>query len=236
MIALAASSVSDWRNAMSARIKWPARCAFVGVVLQSIGCAADTAGTEALGLHQAHTAEEIALPDGNTTAPGASGRGSAIRPTSGFVAATRDPKASPYLVTESALIANGGISSEQSDPLLESRALFAEALQRMGEDEKKSMEAQDLAKHYRSALDQAMGAHGVVEDLTCGLSLCMGSVSARSRADHDAWAERLYENAGAARHVIVDVFEADGDRLQNRFLFSADAAIKAIVLPPKRDR
>jgi hypothetical protein len=97
------------------------------------------------------------------------------------------------------------------------------------------MEAQDLAKHYRNAIERAVGAQGVVEDLTCGLSLCMGSVAARSRADHDAWAERLYENPEAVRHVTLHVFEVNGDRLQNRFLFSTDAAIKAIALPPKRN-
>lgn len=150
--------------------------------------------------------------------------------------ATPDPNASRHLRTESAFIERGGISSENVDPLLESRELFSMAFKRMSEDERKSMNAQDLARHYRNAFERAVAAQGIVEDLTCGLSLCMGSVSARSRADHDAWAERLYADAGAVRHVTFDVFEANGDRLQNRFLFSADAAIKAIILPPKRDR
>lgn len=98
------------------------------------------------------------------------------------------------------------------------------------------MEAQDLARHYRSALERAVGVQGVVEDLTCGLSICMGLVSARSRADHDAWDERLYEDSSAARHVILQAVEMNGDRLQNRFLFSTDSGIKAIALPPRRDR
>ncbi|MFI8718741.1 hypothetical protein ACIGHF_12785 [Stenotrophomonas sp. NPDC077464] len=106
----------------------------------------------------------------------------------------------------------------------------------MSEDERKSTDAQDLAKLYRNALERAVGAQGIVQNLACGMSLCMGSVSSQSRADRDAWAERLHEDADAARHVTFDVFEVNGDRIQNRFLFSADPSINAIVLPPRRDK
>jgi len=149
--------------------------------------------------------------------------------------ACTDANASPYLVTESAFIERDGISSQNADPLFESSARFSQALAKMREDEKKSIEAQDLTRHYRSALERAVGTQGVVEDLTCGLSLCMGAVSAGSHADHDAWAERLYQDPGAVRHVILGTIERDGDRFESRFLFSADSAIKAIILPPKRD-
>lgn len=143
--------------------------------------------------------------------------------------------ASPHLATESEFIKGGGISSEWADPVLESGDLFSSALQRMSEDEAESTEAQDLARRYRNALERAVGTQDVVEDLTCGVSLCMGAVSSQSRADRDAWAERLYEDADAVRHVTFDVFEMNGDRLHNRFLFSADVAIKAIVVPADAD-
>lgn len=142
------------------------------------------------------------------------------------------PSALRFLATESTFITGGGISSDKADPILETREAFSKAFQRMSEDESKSTEAQNLSRHYRNALERAAGVQGVVEELTCGMSLCMGSVSSRSRADRDAWAERLYEDAGAVRHVTLDVFETIGDRLHNRFLFSTDAAIKAISLPP----
>jgi hypothetical protein len=193
-------------------------------------------GRDAANPREARTAGEVARPEGIVTLPGNPVPAPALRSTSASIATTPDPKISPYLVTESAFIERGGISSETTDPILESRDLFSKTFERMSEDEKKSMEAQDLAKHYRNALERAVGDLGVVEDLTCGLSLCMGSVAARSRVDHAAWAERLYEDPDAARHVILDVFEMNGDRLQNRFLFSTDSAIKAIVLPPRRNR
>ncbi|MFL9583806.1 hypothetical protein [Stenotrophomonas sp. AB1(2024)] len=219
-------------------INWPFKCVMVAVVLQCIGCAADATGTDSTDPRAARSLAEAAISEDASSGPGdpVSASVSADRPAWASDPAVDDPKASPYLATESEFIERGGISSEWADPFLESRELFSSALQRMSEDERRSMEAQDLARRYRNALERAVGAQGVVEDLTCGLSLCMGSVSSQSRADRDAWAERLYEDADAVRHVTFDVFEMNGDRLHNRFLFSADAAIKAIVLPPRRDK
>lgn len=223
---------------MSTQIKWPAMCALLAVVLQCIGCAADAVGVDSSDARAARSLAEAAGSEGTSSEPGdpITTSVSANRPTWVSKPAEDDPRASPYLATESEFIDRGGISSERADLFLESRELFSNALQRMSEDEGKSMEAQNLARRYRNALERAVGTQGVVDDLTCGVSLCMGSVSSRSRADRDAWAERLYEDADAARHVTFDVFEMNGDRLHNRFMFSADAAIKGIVLPPRRDK
>lgn len=219
-------------------INWPSKCALVAVALQCIGCAADVTGTDSSYPRAAHRLVETGNPEDTSSVPGdpVSTSVSADRPAWASDPAVADPETSPYLATESEFIERGGISSEWADPFLGSRELFSDALQRMSEDEGKSIEAQDLARRYRNALERAVGAQDVVEDLTCGLSLCMGSVSSRSRADRNAWAERLYEDADAARHVTFDVFEMNGDRLHNRFLFSADAAIKSVALPPRRDR
>lgn len=216
-------------------IKSSVRCILVATVLQCIGCSTDTAGADATGTPEAPTAGAVAGPVATATAPDNPVFAPELRPTSAPVAAKLDSDPPAYLPAESAFIAGEGISTEGSDPILESREHFSKALAKMSDDEKKSVEAQDLARHYRNAIERAVGAQGVVEDLTCGLSLCMGSVAARSRADHDAWAERLYEDPDAVRHVTLQVFEVKGDRLQNRFLFSTDAAIKAIALPPKRN-
>lgn len=215
-----------------------ARCALVAVTMQCIGCAAEPVDAGSIEPRETlrsrsvtSLGEGLAVSDDRMPS-----RVSALRPTPRSEPTTPDSKASPYLATESAFIDRNGVSSEMTDPLLESRDLFTKAFERMSEDEKKSMDAQDLANHYRSALERAVGNQGIVEGLTCGLSLCMGLVSARSRADHDAWEDRLYEDSSAERHVILQAVEMNGDRLQNRFLFSTDSAIKAIVLPPRRDR
>lgn len=210
----------------------------VAVTLQCVGCAVETSGTDTSDPQSA-----LRLPGGEH--PGDISKGpddsafasvSLARHTGTYNPAVPASAHSPYLLTESAFIEDGAISTESSDPILESRALFSRAFDRMREDEKKSLEAQDLAKHYRTALERAVGMQGIVEDLTCGLSLCMGLVSAKTREDHDGWDDRLYEDPSAVRHVILQTIEMSGDRLQNRFLFSTDSAIKAIALPPKRDR
>lgn len=219
-------------------VNWPYKCVLIAVALQCIGCAVDVVGTHSSDSRAQQEFAEAASPDDTS-----SGLGDAVtasdfsdRPTWASDPAIHDPEVSTYLASESEFIERGGISSEQADPLLESRELFMNAIQRMREDEEKSIEAQDLARHYRSALERAVGEHDVVEDVTCGLSLCMGSVSSRSRADRDAWAQRLYEDTDAVRHVTFDVFDRYDGRLHNRFLFSADDAIRAIALPPRRDR
>jgi len=223
-------------------IGWSLRCALGAVALQCVGCAADSMSTHALDAPGALNIEEIGKRGEASTAssPSASDSPSASAPSLRYSLpvdpAARSPEGSAYLATESEFIKGRGISAEATDPLLESKELFSIAFKRMSEEESRSIEAQDLAKHYKSALTRAVGAQGVVEDLTCGLSLCMGSVSAATRADHDAWEDRLHEDPGAVRHVILQAVEMNGGRLQNRFLFSTDAGIKAIVLPRKHDR
>ena len=219
-------------------INRPSMCVWVAMALLCVGCAADLTGTDSSDWRAASGRAEAANAEGTPPDPSepVSASVSADRPTLASDSALEDSNSSAQLATESEFIQQGGISTEWADPVLESRELFSTALRRMSEDERKSMEAQDLTKRYRRALERAVGAQGVVENLTCGLSLCMGSVSSQSRADRDAWAERLYEDADAVRHVTFDVFDMNGDRLHNRFLFSADDAIKAIALPPRRDK
>lgn len=217
-------------------ISLSSKCALVALTLQCLGCAADATGTVTAEPGAAVSVVDVAERGESSTSSddSTSASVSVVRYSPASDPAASDSRTSPYLVTESAFIKHGAVSSETTDPLLDSKEMFTSAFERMSADEKKSMEAQDLAKHYRDALERAVGSQGVVEDLTCGLSLCMGLVSAISRADHDAWDERLLQDSTAARHVILQAIEMNGDRLQNRFLFSTDSAIKGIALPPKR--
>ncbi len=213
------------------------RRALVAAVLQCVGCQTEAVGTDIGDLRGPADVREATSRDAGVI-PAAVDPALlfAGHPARASDAAAQRPSASAYLVTESAFIVHGAISSERADPLLESMALFSKAMQSMREDERRSMEAQDLARHYRNALERAVGEQGVVADLTCGVSLCMGLVSAPSLADHDAWQERLYEDPAAVRHVTLHALEKNGDQLQNRFLFSTDSAIKGIALPPRRNR
>ncbi|MBT2767287.1 hypothetical protein J7J08_06525 [Stenotrophomonas sp. ISL-67] len=78
--------------------------------------------------------------------------------------------------------------------------------------------------------ERAVGTNGAVENLSCGLSVCVGSVRAGSIADHDAWLSRLQEDPGAHTYGFVEAIERTGDQFQSRFVFSTDPALKAILL------
>jgi hypothetical protein len=138
--------------------------------------------------------------------------------------------ASPYLPTESTFIDQSGISGDRSEEILENSALFSKALDGMRGDEATNVEAQELAQHHRRVLERAVGEQGIVNDLTCGLSLCMGSVTSRTTAEHEDWSGRLVKDPAARRYGAIHKYEAVGDQVQNRFVFSADPAIAALVL------
>lgn len=135
-----------------------------------------------------------------------------------------------YLATESTLVEQDGLSAGRSDPILESQDMFSRALQKMSSDEGTSLEAADLAKHYRQALERAVGTGGAVEGLSCGLSLCMGAVRASSVEAHEAWLSRLNQDPAAARYGFIETIERVGDQYQSRFLFSTDPALRAIIV------
>lgn len=212
-------------------IKWPVRCTIIAVALQCIGCAADTLGND---IAETGTPTEIrndARQEGLATRPDIhSIAAPAMRPTPLDVQKARYTGGSPYLPTESALIQHGGISGDRSIEMLEDTTMFAKALERMRADERTSLEAQALARHHGNVLQRAVGSQGVVEDLTCGLSLCLGAVTARSEADHDAWHDRLVKDPAARRYGAVHRHQPVGDQLQQRFVFSADPAVAAIYM------
>jgi hypothetical protein len=170
-----------------------------------------------------------ARQEGVSTPPGIDPLGAPdARPSLEAAEKGRDLIASPYLSTESTLIEQDALSADRADEILEDGALFAKALERMRDDEKTSMEAQDLARHHRSVLVRAAGTQGVVNDLTCGLSLCIGAVTAHSREDHDAWHGRLVKDPAARRYGAIHWIEPVADQFQKRFVFSADPAVATI--------
>lgn len=119
-----------------------ARCALVAAALQCVGCQSEAAGADVSHPSGSTEVREAASPDVVATSVGG-GRVllSAIRPALDSGAETRHPSASAYLATESTFITPGAISSETSDPILESMELFSKAMQSMREEEGNGMEA-----------------------------------------------------------------------------------------------
>jgi hypothetical protein len=133
-----------------------------------------------------------------------------------------------HLQSESALIFEGGISSQVSEELLRSGRSTSDAIDRLTVDAASSTEAQDLAKHYRSSIARAMGEDALLERLSCGLSICIGIARARSNADHEAWGQRLASDTSSPTYSYAETSENIGAGYENRFIFSTDPAMNSI--------
>jgi hypothetical protein len=210
-------------------IKCLVRSTAVAVALQCIGCTSDTVGTD---FDDTRTATEVRKDARQELAATRTGidpiAAPAVPRTPAEDRKEGNPEASPYLATESELIVHNSISIDMSNEMLEDNALFSSALERMRDEERTSAEAQQLARHHREVLERAVGELGVVEDLTCGLSLCIGSVTSLTQADHEAWSRRLVKDPAARRYGAVHSYEPVGDQLQHRFVFSTDPAVAAL--------
>lgn len=160
-------------------------------------------------------------------------RGHSVRKESrgGTIAQGLMREPSGLLATESTLVADQGVSAQVATDLLSSPEHLAKAVQKMERDASGSPEAQDLAKHYRSAISRAVGSDGAVENFSCGLSVCAGSVRSRLDVDQDAWVSRLNDDKSALTYSYVDTAERVGGFNEIRFVFSTDPALNAIVTP-----
>ncbi|MFL9583340.1 hypothetical protein [Stenotrophomonas sp. AB1(2024)] len=144
---------------------------------------------------------------------------------------TRESAPSIHLVAESKFIEYSGLSRAHAEEVLGSSAGFSRALDEMSSEAAKIMEAQDLADHYRSALTQAVGTDGAVASLSCGLSMCMGSVHTRLGVDNDQWAQRFLDAPSTRVFGHLAAVEKIGDLNESRFIFSTDPDIPGIFVP-----
>ncbi len=133
-----------------------------------------------------------------------------------------------HLQSESALIFEGGISSQVAADLLRSGRSTSDVIDRMTQDAATSTEAQDLAKHYRSSITRAMGEDAQLERLSCGLSICIGIARAKSNADHEAWGRRLASDQSSPTYSYAEASENLGSGYENRFIFSTDPVMNSI--------
>ncbi len=132
------------------------------------------------------------------------------------------------LPSESGFVFNDGLSNQASEDVLRSRNNISNAIDRMARDAAASPEAQDLTQHYRSSLARAIGRDGVLERLSCGLSICIGIVQARSSADHEAWGRRFASDNTSPTYSYAEATENIGIGYENRLIFSTDPAMNSI--------
>lgn len=136
---------------------------------------------------------------------------------------------SGYLSTESDMVDEGRISAQKATQVLASSKSLSRTVEAMERDAAKSLEARDLTKLYRESLARAVESAGVVDNFSCGLSLCVGSVRVRSLADQDAWPARFEQDSSARSYSFVVTSEQIGDSYEQRFMFSTDPGMNGIV-------
>lgn len=133
-----------------------------------------------------------------------------------------------HLKAESGFILNDGISSEAAGDLLRSSRTVSDAIDRMTRDAASSPDAQDLTKHYRSALTRAIGPSGVLDGFSCGLSICIGIARSRGNSDNEAWEHRLASDPSSPTYSYAEASEGIDGGYERRFIFSTDPALNSI--------
>lgn len=144
-------------------------------------------------------------------------------------AAGSRPEGTPrHLQAEAELILNDGISSQAASDILRSRLSISDAIDRMTQNAAADPDAQDLTRHYRSALIRALGENGALDDFSCGLSICIGIARSRGIADHETWERSLASDPSSPTYSYAESSEEVEGRYESRFIFSTDPALNSI--------
>lgn len=141
-----------------------------------------------------------------------------------------DSMESDYLKAEVKYIGQGGIESNEVEQVLQSREAFSNALQDLDDEGVRNLEAQDMTRHVRTVMLQALGENMTVHSLSCGLSICMGSVQSGSAFD-DIWAHPFLDHGAIKVFGFVEATDRRGGLHERRFLFSMDPELPGIIVP-----
>ncbi|BAV99319.1 hypothetical protein [Lysobacter enzymogenes] len=138
-----------------------------------------------------------------------------------------DPASSPgqsgrYLPAESKLLRGNAMSVEATRSALMFEG-FDASMAEFAAQAARDPNARDLSARYRAAILRQLGGSGMLVDLQCGLSLCMGTIRTKDRAAMDAWVDRFGQSADTPNFVFTRFAKkrASGE-FDNRFVFSSD--------------
>ena len=141
-----------------------------------------------------------------------------------------DPSAGGFLKAELQYIGKGGIEANEVDQVLQSRDAFSSALLALDEEAIRSLDAQDMKRHVRAVMLRALGENMTVHSLSCGLSVCMGSVQSGSKFD-DTWAHAFFDHGSIKVFGFIEAADQVGGLHERRFLFSMDPELPGIIVP-----
>lgn len=146
-------------------------------------------------------------------------------------APSSNTEATGYLKAEKKYIGQGGIEANEVEQVLQSRDAFSSAMQALDEEGIRNPEAQDMSRHVRTVMEHALGKDMRVHSLSCGLSVCMGSVQ-KGLAFDDTWAHTFLDHGAVKVFGFIEMADQIGHTHERRLLFSFDPELPAILVPP----
>lgn len=140
-----------------------------------------------------------------------------------------------YLKGEAEYVTRGGLDGDTVEQALSTQEGFDKAAEALSSEAMRSMEAQDLGRYFRRVMERAVAEHMDVVSLSCGLSVCMGSVQTRSAELDPNWSLKYLDDDSFKAYGFIESVERIGDVHVSRFLFSTDPELAAIVVrhPPQ---
>lgn len=138
-----------------------------------------------------------------------------------------DPR---HLKAEAKLVGRGGLESDEVEHVLLSREAFAATVQALDQEATGSIEAQDITRLVRIAIDRKLTTDMRLSSLSCGVSVCMGSVEKGSEFAKN-WSIAKLEDDVLKFHAVAQSMEKIGGVYENRFVFSTDPGLRNFVGP-----
>ncbi|WP_312316367.1 hypothetical protein [Stenotrophomonas sp.] len=149
--------------------------------------------------------------------------------STGELPSSTSTRASHHLEAEEKYIGEVGIEADAIDQVLQSREAFTTALHALDSESIRSMEAQDLTRHFRAVMELALGNEVTVSSLACGLSVCLGSVQKRAEID-EKWAHTFLDHDAIKVFGFGQAEDQMGDVHERRFLFSIDPGLPGVIV------
>lgn len=140
----------------------------------------------------------------------------------------------PYLKTEQKFLSGESVSSRSTEELLSSRKFNSIAIE-FERESASSPDAQALTDLYRQEIQRQLGDSARLTTLSCGNSLCLGSILTHSEnTAYEKWSKVFFESPRTPNYVFSETTLKRGLNFENRFIFSTDPAINSVIGPPQR--
>lgn len=141
-----------------------------------------------------------------------------------------EPANTGHLKAEARFLGKGGLESDEVEHVLLSREVFAGTAKALEQESVRNIEAQDMTRYVRNVIDRRLTSDMKLSSLSCGVSLCIGSVQKGSEFAKN-WSVAQLEDDALQFHAVAQSMEKIGEVYENRFLFSTDPELRNFAGP-----